>query len=250
MATVQSGRGRIELFEDFLGPEWIIAESVQSGAIGPFRVIGDGANEADSGILVDETTIPLNGVGIFTTSATTKFDVGVGTGRIFNVAKMGTIKMECRVQFADEDKKLFFFGLTDENEDDVSIEDDIISGSSTALTIPGDYLTGFFYDEGLNDDADWHAVYKGGTAAEKTTSTDVDLDNDFTSGEFQILRLEVDNNGTARWYIDGVLKQTVIGAASTTTDMAMVCLVAPIDSNVQKAYVDYVYVSANRDWTV
>jgi hypothetical protein len=58
------------------------------------------------------------------------------------------------------------------------------------------------------------------------------------------------SNGTAEWYIDGVLKKTVEGAASTTTNVA-VCLAAAANTT-QMAIIecDYLSVEANRDWTV
>jgi len=70
------------------------------------------------------------------------------------------------------------------------------------------------------------------------------------AGEFQILRLEIANNGTARWYVDGVLKQTTTGAVSTSTDLALVTMIEARSAAIEYAYLDYIYVSANRDWTV
>jgi hypothetical protein len=62
--------------------------------------------------------------------------------------------------------------------------------------------------------------------------------------------LEVAPNGTVRWFIDGVLKKTVEGAASTTTNMA-VCLAAAANTTEFAIIdVDYLCVEANRDWTV
>lgn len=251
MATVQSEVGPIFLMEDFCGPEVTVAETAAgAGTIGPFRCIGDSITNGDSGITIDESTAPLNGVGVFTTTDEAKKAVGLCTSKMFDVAKMGPIVMEYRGQFDDTDGKHFFFGLTDENADDLSIEDDIVSGATETLTINADYVTGFFYDEGLSDDEDWHAVYKGGTTSAETTSTSVDLDDDIVAGEFQILRLEVDPDGTARWYIDGVLLKTVEGAASLTTDMAMVCVVESSASAIDYAWADYIFVKAHRDWTV
>jgi len=59
----------------------------------------------------------------------------------------------------------------------------------------------------------------------------------------------VDNDGTARWYIDGVLKQTVSGAVSTTTDLAVLTMVETKGSAIETADIDYILVEANRDWT-
>ena len=58
------------------------------------------------------------------------------------------------------------------------------------------------------------------------------------------------SNGTALWYIDGVLKQTVAGAASTTTNMAVCLAAAANTTELSIMDVDYLSVDANRDWTV
>ena len=41
---------KYELFEDFAGPEWLVGETAASGAVGDFRVIGNG--HVDGGDLV------------------------------------------------------------------------------------------------------------------------------------------------------------------------------------------------------
>jgi hypothetical protein len=247
--NAQGGVGKIRLFEDFCGAEYPVAESGAVGWLGDFRVIGDGISETDTGIPIDEATCPLSGVGIFTTSGDDKHACGLGTALCFDVGLMGPIIMECRVQFADGNTKGFVFGLTNENADDVSIEDDIISNdAATTLTISADDFVGFYFDAELTDAEDWHMVYKGGTTSAETTSSNIDADDVAVDGEWQILRVEIDPNGTARWYIDGVLKQTVEGAASTTEDLAVVCLVGDHAGGAELAYVDYVLVEANRDW--
>ena len=65
-----------------------------------------------------------------------------------------------------------------------------------------------------------------------------------------VLRVEIDNNGTARWFINGVLKQTKAGAASTTVDLAAVVLLEANGGAVETADLDYILVTAARDWTV
>ena len=113
--------------------------------------------------------------------------------------------------------------------------------------MPAD-LVGFYLSSELTDDEDWHGIYSGGTATASTTTTAVDLDDDAVAGEWQILRLEVAPNGTARWYIDGDLKQTVEGACSTTTDVAVCLAAAANTTELAIMDVDYLLVKANRDW--
>lgn len=243
----QSGEGVICLSHDFLGAECPVALTNTTEKLGDFRVIGDGLADTDSGIVILEAD-GLGGVGDFVTTNEAKHGVYVATGLVFDVALMGTLVAECRVRFADTDAKHFFMGFSDVNGDDLSLEDDMISGATTTITLTASDICGFFYDEGLTDDEDWHAVYNGGTTAGETDSTELDLDSDIVAGEWQLLRLEIDPNGTARWYVDGDLKKTVEGAASKTTDLGFVCGVESSAATNEHAYIDYVKVEANRDW--
>ena len=162
---------------------------------------------------------------------------------------MGMIVLETRVQLPDLDTKEIFFGLTSILSVDEQLEDIVINASSSTITMPAD-LVGFYLSDELSDDEDWHAIYNGGSASASTTTTSVNLSNDAVLGEWQVLRLEVAPNGTARWYIDGVLKTTVTGAASTSTNMAF-CLAAGANTTELVIFdCDYILVEANRDWTV
>ena len=62
--------------------------------------------------------------------------------------------------------------------------------------------------------------------------------------------MEVMSNGTAYWYIDGVLKKTVTGAASTTTNVAVCLAAAANTTQLVVLECDYLLVEANRDWTI
>ena len=256
MAEVHGARGRIEIFEDFLGGEDIVAETAATRSFGGsgLRVLGQGIAEVDSGITVGETDAN-NGVGILTTTDEADHSCGVATPQSFVVGKMGTIIAECRVQFVDLDTKEFYFGLTDENEDAENLQGSTIHGGTTTVTLTAANLCGFLFSAEFSagsdsGDEDWYMVYNGGTTTGATTSTDVDANDNAVAGEFQILRLEVAINGTARWYIDGVLKQTVTGAVSTTAEVAVIAMVEAKTAAIEYALVDYVDVSANRDWTV
>jgi len=251
MAEVHGARGRIEIFEDFLGGEDIVAETAATRAFGGsgLRVLGQGIAETDSGITVGETDAN-NGVGILTTTNEADHSCGVATPQSFVVGKMGTIIAECRVQFVDLDTKEFYFGLTDENEDAENLQGSTIHAETITVTLSAANLCGFLLSSELTDDEDWHMVYNGGTTTGETDSRELDANDDAVAAEWQILRLEVAPNGTARWYIDGVLKQTVTGAVSTTAELAVIAMVEAKTAAIEYAWVDYVDISANRDWTV
>ena len=246
----QSGYGKIKIFEDFLAGEDIVAATAATRAFGGsgLRVIGQGIAEADSGITVGESD-GLNGVGILTTTNEDAHSCGVTTGKVFDVGKMAPINIECRVQFPDLDTKAFYFGLTDVNDDTTILEGNNLVASGTSLTLSASDLCGFLIDAEATDDEDWIMVYNGGTTTGETTIANIDADNDAVAGEYDILRLEVAINGTARWYINGVLKQTVTGAVSTSTDLAVIAMIEARSAAIEYAWIDYIAIEANRDWT-
>ena len=251
MAEVHGANGKIEIFEDFLAGEDIVANTAVGRSFGGsgFRVIGQGTEINDSGVTVLESD-GLNGVGVLTTTNEDAHSCGLTTGLVFDVAKMAPIVAECRVQFADLDTKAFWFGFSDVNGDTAILEGEQLVASGGTLTLSASDLCGFLIDAEATDDEDWIMAYNGGTTTGETTIASIDADDDAVVGEFQILRLEIAPNGTARWYIDGVLKQTVTGAVSTTTDLALVAMIEARSADIEYAYLDYIYVSANRDWTV
>ena len=246
----QSGYGKVVIFEDFLAGEDIVAATAATRAFGDsgLRVLGQGIPEADSGITVGESDV-LNGFGILTTTNEDAHSCGVTTGKVFDVGKMAPINIECRVQFPDLDTKAFYFGLTDVNDDTTILEGNNLVASGTSLTLSASDLCGFLIDAEATDDEDWIMVYNGGTTSGETTIANIDADNDAVAGEYDILRLEVAINGTARWYINGVLKQTVTGAVSTSTDLAVLAMVEARSAAIEYAWIDYIAIEANRDWT-
>ena len=246
----QSGYGKISIFEDFLAGEDIVAATAASRSFGGsgLRVIGQGIAENDSGITVGESD-GLNGVGILTTTNEDAHSCGLTTGKVFDVGKMAPINIECRVQFPDLDTKAFYFGLTDVNDDTTILEGNNLVASGTSLTLSASDLCGFLIDAEATDDEDWIMVYNGGTTSGETTIANIDADNDAVAGEWDVLRLEVSINGTARWYVNGVLKQTVEGAVSTSTDLAVLAMIEARSAAIEYAWIDYIAIEANRDWT-
>jgi len=246
----QSGPGKIRIFEDFVGAEDRVTgtHTIYKRNVGPFRVFGLGTETSDSGVPMDETVCPLSGVAVLTTSADASDCCGLTTTKMFDVALMGTLIMETRIQFADLDTKSIFIGFSDENDEG---ETAILTSSATTISGSTSDYVGFHWDHsmtGVSED-DWHAVYRGGATTYTTDSALLDLDETIVEDEWDILRVEVDNNGTARWYVNGDLKKTLAGAVSTTTNLAAQILLEAHGDNVEVAYVDYILVEANRDWT-
>ena len=243
----QSGNGRICLFNDFAGVGNTLALTADTTQLGDFYAGGEGFEDNDAGIAGKDA---LSGVVTITSANTDADTTFIGTHIMFDVGLMGTIVMEARVQVPDLDTKEIFFGLTSILSVDEQLEDIVQNASATTITMPAD-LVGFYLSDELTTVAgDWHAINNGGTATATTTTTNGQLNNVAVAGKWQVLRLEVMPNGTAEWYIDGVLKKTVENAASTTTNMA-VCLAAAANTTQLAIFdCDYLMVEANRDWTV
>tara|TARA_R100001530_G_scaffold17438_1_gene15069 strand:+ start:2176 stop:2925 length:750 start_codon:yes stop_codon:yes gene_type:complete len=246
----QSGPGTVEIFEDFIGLEDPVALTAVPRALGPFMVVGQGVAEADAGAPGLDSD-GLSGVVRLTTTNETEHTTALQTHSAYDVALMGTIVAEARVRFADLDTKEAFMGFTDINiaSDVPSLETDLLSAVTATLTpVASDYV-GFYLSAELTDDEDWHGVYNGGTTTGVTASGNVDLSDDAVAGEWQVLRIEIDNNGTARWYVDGDLKQTTAGAVSTTVDLKFMIGVEAKSAAIESMDVDYISITANRDWT-
>jgi hypothetical protein len=249
----QSGYGKIILFDDFAGPELPVEVSLAYAAagnaaprIGPFKVTGDLA-ETDTGIVnVDGKA---NGWVRISGNNEDGKGVAIGTGTVFSPSLNGPIALETRVEMRVLTTRSIFIGFTDANADDVA-EPQTATGT-TMTPVASDYC-GFVFDSQLTGDSanDWHAVFNGGDSTASTTSTDLDLDEVPTGGDSQVFRVEIDTNGTARWYVDGKIKKTQTGAVSTTVVQAAIVGCWGTTTSSADLDVDYIAVEANRDWTV
>lgn len=250
MATEQSQFGKIELFEDFLGEEQILAADQTTGykqAIGGFRVVGYGSEDTDAGVLLNESDPSLSGVGRVTSSATAGDVTALVTAKCFRPSLMAPMVLETRLQFPDLETKSCFIGFCDTNDNNETIPASI---TSTAITLTASSMVGFVHDNNATSIANWYYVFNGGTTTGDTVSANQDSSITAVAAEYDILRVEVDADGTARWFINGVLKKTLAGALSTST---FVCAFVGVESEGSAAEymdVDYIYVSAYRDWTV
>ena len=238
---------------DFLGAELPLAGTA-SGAdataalcnLHPLVIRGEGIEDADSGIV--PVADALSGVARFTSANGATGDaIVLGTETSLSVSLMAPIIIECRCKMAALTNREIFIGLCGNFDDN---QDEILTGSTGTLTLTAESdLCGFFFDSGLSESVKWYMPYNGGTTTGETDASEVVSTVTPVATEFDILRLEVDNNGTARWFINGELEQTVEGAISTTTVMSAMIAVVYTASAVATLDVDYLYISANRDWT-
>lgn len=257
MAVVHAGPGRIHLFNDFFCglDQTDITDNSTTADVEmayPFIFFGEGTIEIDSGLA------HLNVLdGAVRVTATNEADhlAAVGTYNCFKIGLMAPMIVEARVQFPALTTRRAFFGLTDaeggDEKKDLVIEENIVASTGEAFDPVASDYTGFLMSSEMTDSEDWHYLYRGGTEFQSTVSTASDLDTVAVAGDWQILRLEVDPNGTARWLIDGILLKEQAGACSTTVALGVVLGVEVVSGTTAMTMdVDYLLVEANRDWTV
>jgi hypothetical protein len=244
----QSNYGQVEVFEKFIGVSDELNSLLVPRAVGQLRAVGQGSADTDSG------AVRISGGGLrLTTTNEADHTYALETNPMFVAGTMGTLVAEARVQFENLDTKEAFFGFTDIaiSGDVPSLEVDLMTGTTVTHTLTASDLVGFYLSAELTADESWHGVYNGGATTGETSSVATDLVVDAVAGEWQILRLEVDPNGTAYWYVDDVLKQTVVGAVSTTAVLKGMIGVEAKGAAIETLDVFYTRFRANTiDWTV
>ena len=249
--TGMSGNGRIRYFHDFLGAEVPIANAVAYGttaggcsySVGDFRLVGDLVN-TDSGLA---TVSKASGWGRLTSSAAADADgCALATEVCLSPVLNGPIVMEARVEMAALTARHVFFGLMGTAADNIAE-----ASTNTTLTITKVVpMLGFLFDSQMTYGTYWFMPYL--LASDTTqTSTGIQSSQVAVAAEADVLRIEVDPDGGARWYINGKLEQTVGAglAATAATLMAGVLGVWSTTTTVGSVDSDYIEITANRDWT-
>ena len=246
----QGSIGRIELWNDFCGPEIPVANAIAYGTsaggcnyyLGDYKVTGD-LGETDTGVL--GLSIVNGAVRISGNNEDGK-GVAIGTEAVFSPTLMGPLIAETRVQRAALTNGNVFFGFCDVNVDDVA-EPVQVSGATFTLTASD--LAGFTLDSQADDADGWYMPYNGGTTTGETTAASIVSGIAAVAAEWDVLRIEIMPDGRADWYINGVLEQTKDGAVSTSVLQACYVGAWGTTSTAASVDLDYLLVQANRDWT-
>ena len=246
----QSGVGRVRLFNDFCGPEVPVANAVAYGAtaggcnyyLGDFSLKGD-LVETDTGAVAQSKAsgyIRLGGNNEDGKGAALCTEV------CFSPALNGSIVVEARLERAAITAGVVFVGLAGTIADDVA-EPCTSTGTTITKVVP---CVGFVLDSQLTAGTYWHMPYLLASDTSQT-STDVDASQAAVAGESDILRLVVNSDGSAEWWINGKLEQTKGAGLAATTTTLMGALVGCWGTTTTAASVDvdYFLVEANRDWT-
>ena len=251
----QGGVGKIRLFNDFCGPELPVAGDVSYGtsgggenySLGDFTVRGR-LGENDSGVVDLEKS---SGWVRFGYTDEDGAGIWVGSGLSFSPTLNGTMVVEARLEHRALTTKNVFVGFIGTLADNTA---EIITNSTTTLTRVGNAV-GFQFDSQTTINTAtatccYHMPYMISTTATQV-ATAIASSQIIVAAEADILRVEIDPDGAARWYMNGKLEQSIAAAlaADTTTLLAGgvgVWGTASTDSDLD---VDYLLVEANRDWT-
>ena len=257
MASIsgQSGVGKIRLFNDFCGPEIPVANAVGYGTtaggcnyyLGDFCVKGD-LGEDDTGIVDLEKSSGWvrisyndeNGKGVW-----------IGSGLSFSPTLNGTMVVEARVEHRALTTKNAFIGFIGTQADDCA---EIITNSTTTCTRVGNAV-GFMFDSQVTINTAtatccYHMPYMISTTTSQV-ATAIASSQIIVAAEADILRVEIDPDGAARWYMNGKLEQSVAAALAADVGTLMGGGIgcwgtASTDADLD---IDYILVEANRDWT-
>jgi|SRR3990170_1407555 len=242
MATKQAGPGGIKLYYNMAGAYLPIGNTLTGYSIGPFAITGS-VNETDCGIV---TIAKSGGWARLTGTNEDGYGIAVGTFPAFSPALNGTLVFEVRCELQVLTARNIFVGFASANALDVV---EPLTATGTTLTPVAASYAGFMLDSQLTAAAYWHMPHNGGTTTGEVLSTDVVTDI-CVAAATDILRVEIDPNGTARWILNGDLKQTIEGAVSTTTLLAAFIGAFGTTTTIADVDVNYILFKANNDWTV
>jgi hypothetical protein len=154
-------------------------------------------------------------------------------------ANSGGLVMECRIKLAAITTSALFVGLTDQI---ASLEMPFTLGGSDALTSNATDAVGFLFDTAADTDQIFAVGVKADTDASHATTGIVPV-----ADTYNVLRVEVDSSGHAKFFVDGVLKNTI--ANCVTASVALTPCVAGFRRAATAnnfITVDYILVQSSR----
>lgn len=246
MAVYQSEFGNVEYFADFLGIDPDATWAVGGGDIG--GVSYTSFNEGSFENTVDET----GGVLAITTDTGDDDNIALYYGAPVQPSSTGGAVMEARVKSDSATLGAWFIGFTE-------------TLSKTTPVMPAEFATatmtyngtggmvGLQWDsDGTTDD--WRAVCGDGGAATAGSGNGTRASSIVGEGyalaadRWDIVRVELDQNATARVYLNGKLIKTFTGGLTASDLFLPVVMYENRSAAARLVEVDYFYYRTARDW--
>ncbi len=247
----ESGPGKIRLFTEFSGIEVPLATAVAVGtsaggctmSLGDFSLKGK-IELTDAGAPVI-ATLPGGAIRLTNTNEDGE-GAALTTANCFSPALNGPLVLEARVQMADLATKNVYIGFTD------AIVNSIIpplTSDTITHTLTASDLAGFHMDTSLTAGTTWHCPFNGGTVTGDTDSRNTTTAKLPVAAEWDVLRVIVQTNGTVEYWLNGNREFRIVNAVSTSVLQGAVVGIWGSTTTVKTMDVDYILVTANRDWT-
>jgi len=233
--------GRIRVFEDFLAPDTALTMSTSPQRLGQVGQVSVG--EGSFAHTVDEP----GGVLKITTDTSDNDNVCLYAGP-FKPAD-GICVMEARFKIADITAGALFVGFCETLNATTPVMPAEFATATMTYNGSGGMVGLQFDADGTTDD--WRAVAGDGGAVSGDAAANGTVANAApVNDEYDVVRVEIDDNGTGRVYHDGKLIKDV-GVAVTPGDLQHAVLFYENRSAGAKVFeADYFFAEGGRDWTV
>lgn len=244
MPSYPSGFGELEVFEDFLGvdPDYV-------WAAGGFAIGNVSVTSVNEGTI--ETTVDEPGGIIALTLDTADDDnVALYAGR-FKPADGGMV-MEARLKGDNLSDLAFFVGFAETLDKATPVMPAEFATATMTYNGTGGMVGLQFDSDGTTDD--WRACMGDGGAASGgsgngTRATPL-IGGGYavTADRWDVCRVEVDPNGAARAYLNGVLIKSFTAGLTPTDLFHAVVFCENRAASAAVLEVDYFYARGGRDW--
>ena len=224
--AIDTGFGKVKLFDDFLGP--VMDET-------------NNWTTARDGSGLEAITLQVDGAVLITADTSSGNRTSVTQSLNWQASDGGPLIGEFRVKsISAVTDRAIFVGFT--NAASTSTLEIPIEMSSEALATNADNAVGFMYDTAATYDV-WYCV---GTAS-TVDATEVKTTVVPVADTYQTLRVVVNITGDAEFFIDGQFVGAVENAVTPGTDLTPIMVIENRSGSSTRAMnVDYVYLEKGR----
>ena len=244
----QSEYGVIEVWDDFLGPDndltWGLG-TVKVGNLGFVSVNASGSNLGTFEWTVDEP----GGIVAITTHATDNDNAALMAGT-FRPADGGII-MEARFKQADVTTGAIYCGFTET----LNLATPVMPAEFATATMSyngSGGMVGCVWDPDATTNR-WKALAGDGGSVSSNASANGEDDNasgDAVNDQWEIVRVEIGPDATARIYHDEILIDTIASAITAGDKFYAVLMIENRSAAANTLEVDYFHARGYRDWSV
>lgn len=216
----------VDFFDDFMGPTLTTKLAVIAGSDSPAA----GAINAAAGGTVRLTTGDSN--------ASLAADGVQLSGSLNWKASNGGLTLTARLQASAITALQLFVGFTDQV---AALEMPVTLTTATFTTVATDAV-GFLFDTNATTDT----IRLVGVAND-VDATMQDTGNAWAAATYTVFKIEAETNGTAKFFINGVMVGTAMtGAVTAATVLAPVVVARSLAANSKTVDIDYLRVAMRR----